>query len=66
MKLKYVGSAGSVFVPQANLVAERGETIEIEDADIAAGLLAQDSWEKVGGKTTKPDTAPDTTDEETS
>ena len=58
MKLKYVGSAGSVFVPQANLVAERDQVIEIEDADLVAGLLEQDSWEKVGGKTPKPDDAP--------
>lgn len=49
MKLIYGGPIDEVEVPDAGIVAARGEPVEVPD-DVAARLLEQDTWSEVGGK----------------
>lgn len=44
MKIVYPGPARRVSVPEGNLVAERGEPVEVE-RDLARRLLAQ-GWQR--------------------
>lgn len=47
MKLIYGGPIDEVEVPDAGIVATRGEPVEVPD-DVAARLLEQDTWSKTG------------------
>ena len=44
-RIKYVGPASDQFIPDAYLVVQRGEVVEVDD-DLAAGLVEGD-WEIV-------------------
>jgi len=44
MLLTYSGPHDEVVVPAADVLARRGEPVEIEDEDLAKSLLDQDTW----------------------
>lgn len=46
-KFKYVGPYDEVEVPALGAVVAHGETVEVEDTDVSAGLDGQDVWEHV-------------------
>lgn len=49
MKVKYVGEMVSVQIAATGQEAERGKTIEVDDA-VGRQLIKQDTWEKVTTK----------------
>lgn len=52
MKVIYTGPIDAVYVPEADVVAPRGEPVEIL-ADIAKRLLEQKPWKKAPKPKTK-------------
>jgi len=49
--LRYVGPHVAVDVPALGQVVRRGETVTVDNAALAKGLLAQaDNWQEVGVK----------------
>lgn len=46
-KFKYVGPYDEVDVPALGIVVSQGETVDVEDTDVSAGLDGQDSWEHI-------------------
>lgn len=44
---KYVGPYDEVDVPALGLVVAHGETVQVEDTEVSAGLDGQDSWEHI-------------------
>jgi hypothetical protein len=46
-RFKYVGPYDEVAVPALNAVVAQGETVEVEDPDVADGLDGQDTWEHI-------------------
>jgi hypothetical protein len=44
---KYVGPYEEVEVPALGAFVKQGETVVVEDEDIAAGLEGQDVWQPV-------------------
>lgn len=68
MKLRYIGPATRVFVPaipgDAALV-EAGAVVDVEDVDVAAGLLAQEGVWVAAESKRKSSPPTDTPDEVT-
>lgn len=55
MRVKYVGPFAAVEVPDADLLVERGETVEVDDA-VGARLVEQaDNWQPVKAAAKKED-----------
>jgi hypothetical protein len=53
MQLRYTGPHDIVEVPDAELIAKRGETVEVPDT-IAASLIAQGTWTTTTKTPAKP------------
>lgn len=46
-QFKYVGPYDEVEVPAIGAVVKQGETVQVEDTDVSAGLEGQDVWEHI-------------------
>lgn len=46
-RFKYVGPYDEVEVPALGVVVAHGETVEVDDTDIADGLEGQDTWKHI-------------------
>lgn len=46
-RFKYVGPFDAVDVPALGRSVKQGETVEVEDVDVSAGLDGQADWEHV-------------------
>lgn len=50
-KFKYLGPSDEVEIPDAGVSVKRGETVDIEDEEIAKSLAKQgECWEQVQAK----------------
>ncbi len=49
-KFKYVGPFDAVDIAGVGVGIERGQTVEVEDPEVSAGLEGRDDWEHIPDK----------------